>query len=104
MMGEQDRLPDRAEFRQHVERMAGARIVETGEQVIADERQRFGVALGQQGQPQSEKKLVGGAFAHRLEVQPVAIASQAFQDGLVAGIIIDDHTGEGPAGRPREQL
>ena len=46
---------------------ARARVVETGEDVVADERQRLAGAALQQREPQREEQLIARALAQALD-------------------------------------
>ena len=73
VVGEDDDLAAPAVFGEQRQRAGGALVVEAGEDVVADERQRFSGAAFEQSQPQREKQLVAGAFAEALDADALAL-------------------------------
>src|SRR5579863_9815758 len=103
MVGEQDRLSPAPEFGEQVKRVTGPLVVETGEQIVADEWQRLAGAAFEQGQAQRQKKLVARAFAEALDLYALAAGAPGDEDGTIVVVIAYFEFGEIFCGRDREQ-
>ena len=106
MVREQDRLDAVAHSRERFETVAGAGIVEAGENVVADERRRIGaggVVLGV-GKAERQIELVARAFAQMRDRRPFAVRPASLELRLVIVIETLVDPGKGAARQGRERF
>ena len=81
----------------------GALIVEAGENVVSDERQRLARAPFQQRQTKAEEQLIARALAQMFEANPRAIRARSDEDRPVGVVVIHRKARKAFAGRDAEQ-